>query len=469
MTWLSRIGSALGLSKAAEGQVRPGPYWLPITGGWLPAGAPWNFWQSDINPTGSASSAMVEACISAYAKTVAMCPGDHWRALPNGGRERVTTSALTRILRKPNDYQSISDFLLSAVRSLYRDGNAYALALRNNRSEIESLHLFDPGSSHAMAAEGEVFYSLQGNVVIDQVYSRLVVPARDVLHLKLNADDNPLQGKSPLEAAMLDVATTAAMSAQQLAFYRNQARPSTVLTTDAHLDRKQIEMLRDAWNAQSQGLAQGGTTILSQGIKPHPLNMTGQDAQIAEMLKLSDQHIALAFGVPLAILGIGGQTYASTEMLMQSWVASGLGFTLNHIEEAVGNLFGLKGQPDEYLELNTQALLRSAYKDRVEALTKGVIGGLIAPDEGRADLELPEVAGGFGKEPRVQQQVVPLSAWDKVQPATPRPDAPPAPPPAANDADKPEGEEDDEAATKLLVDAFEMRTLRKFEELSRAA
>ena len=42
---------------------------------------------------------------------------------------------------------------------------------------------------------------------------------------------------------------------------------------------------------------------------------------------------------------------------MQSWIASGLGFALNHIEEAFGLLFRLRGMPDEYLEFDTKALL----------------------------------------------------------------------------------------------------------------
>jgi hypothetical protein len=57
---------------------------------------------------------------------------------------------------------------------------------------------------------------------------------------------------------------------------------------------------------------------------------------------------------------------------MQQWLASGFGFVLNHIEEALGILFKLKGQPDEYLEFDTAALQRSSFKDRVE-------GGRLAP------------------------------------------------------------------------------------------
>lgn len=101
--------------KAAEGEYRPGPWTLPITGGWLPAdvGSYMNWWQMGYNPSGYGCSAMVEACVSAYSQTVAMCPGDHWKRNEDGGRERIVTSALARILRKPNDYQTISDFLLN--------------------------------------------------------------------------------------------------------------------------------------------------------------------------------------------------------------------------------------------------------------------------------------------------------------------------------------------------------------------
>jgi phage portal protein BeeE len=74
-------------------------------------------------------------------------------ARTNGGRKRVTNSALTRILKRPNPYQSISDFLLNVTRSLFVDGNAYAVALRNDRFEISELHLMNPRQCAARVAE----------------------------------------------------------------------------------------------------------------------------------------------------------------------------------------------------------------------------------------------------------------------------------------------------------------------------
>jgi HK97 family phage portal protein len=419
---LARI---FGVQKAAEGAYRPGPYLL--SDGWLSAtaGRFINWWQmgSSLTPYGE-SSAMVEACVSAYSQTVAMCPGDHWRKLSNGGRERVTGSALTRILKSPNDYQSISDFLMNLTRRLYLHGEAFALAVRNNRNEITELHIMRLGYPY-VATDGSVFYRLSGNEIVEQRFDMgAPIPARDVLHVRLHTPRHPLKGESPILSTCLDRAMAGAALNQQVAFYLNQARPSFMLETDEKLTPEQTRQLRELWNAQTQGDGAGGTPILTWGLKAKPVATSAHDAQLAEMLKMTDQNIALAFRMPLQVLGIGGTPFASTEILMQSWIASGLGFALNHIEEAFGQLFRLGGVPDEYLEFNTKALQRSAFKDRIEALARGTISGIYSPDEARDEEDLAAVEGGHGAMPRVQQQVVPLSYGSDMKPPEPQPALP---------------------------------------------
>jgi HK97 family phage portal protein len=428
----------------AEGEYRPGPWYLPVTHGWLPAdiGNSINWWQNGYTPLlMSADLAIIEACVSAYSQTVAMCPGDHWRSKANGGRERVTTSALSRILRYPNDYQTMSDFLLNAVRQLYLQGNAYALCMRNARYEIVEIHLMDNRYSRALIdGAGEVHYALGGNWIVQNRYGPLAtVPQRDVIHFKLHCDQlrNPLLGQTPLQAAYLDTLTEQSIKQQQFMFYQRQAKPGYVLSTDLLLTKDQVSALRDRWTEQTTGANIGGTPILTGGLKPQQIPVTNwRDSQLAELLKLSDQDIAMAFRVPPQIVGIPvpHMTHGGTEAMMQSWVASGLGFCLNHIEETFGLTFELKGQPDEYVEFNTEALLRSAFKDRIEALKNAVQGGIMSPNEARNKEDLPSVK--YGDEPRVQQQVVPLSAASQIEaPAAPHP-APPAP---AAPAEAPKG------------------------------
>jgi HK97 family phage portal protein len=414
-----------------------------------------NWWQNGYTPLLIGSKlAVIEACIGAYSQTVAMCPGDHWRGLDNGGRERVTTSALSRLLRYPNDYQSISDFLLNTVRQLYIEGNAYIYCgIRNSRFEIDEMHLMDNRYCRALiGGEGEVYYSLGGNWIVQNRYGPLAtVPARDVMHIKLHCDQlrNPLRGESPLVSAYLDVATGTSIRAQQAQFYQNQAKPGTVLTTDLVLDKDQVSALRDRWTEQTTGANIGGTPILTAGLKPSPMpNIPFRDAQLAEVLKLSDQDIAMAFRVPPPLLGLDTRNVGSAEAMMQTWVSSGLGFCLNHVEEAFGLTFGLDGVPDEYVEFDTKALLRSNFKDRIEGLARAVQGGIMSPNEARNSEDLPDVK--FGDEPRVQQQVVPLSAAGKIPAAPSAPGAPPAlgPNPPPQPKPKPEADADDANAKR---------------------
>ena len=439
------------LARAAEAATRifrprakqfgPGPFMSPIMGGsGVPPNWPMNWWQLGYDPLRPSGSAVVYACRQAYAQTISMCSGTHWQSDGDGGRERVTTSALSRILRKPNAYQSPADFFLYLTDCLYGEGAAFGLVVRNARFEISEIHLMTPSQcSVSVGADGAIYYQLAGNGIVDRLFAddRQVlqqVPARDVLHVRLPNPRNPLQGSAPLEAALLEVAVSNAMVAQALAYAANQGRPSGVLQTPAsfHDKPEAVERLRQKWNEHTQGINAGGTPILTDGLTWQSAVVNSRDAQLAEMLQVSDQRIATAYRVPLPLLSLmaGTGPQGSTESLMGFWVSTGLGFAANLIEDAFGRVFGLGGWPDDYLELDLEALLRANFRDRIEGLARGVQGGIFSPNEARAKEDLPAMP--FGDEPRVQQQVVPLSAWEQAPPATPAPDAPPPAPPAGS-------------------------------------
>lgn len=409
-----------GKQKATEGSVRPGPYVL--ADGWLSASAGKlvNWWQSghSLNPYGEAG-AMVEACVSAYAQTVAMCPGAHWKSTGDGGRERVENSALARVLKRPNDYESMSDMLLNLTDRLYRDGEAFAYAVRNNRNEIVELHRMRHGYAY-IGVDGSVFYSLSGNEIAERRFEELTipVPARNVLHVRLRTPRHALKGVSPILAVQLDQALQGAALNQQIAFYLNEARPSYVLETDQQLTAEQTKALRERWDEQTKGDNAGGTPILTWGLKAHAVAASAKDSALADMLKLTDQNIALAFRMPLQVLGIGGTPFASTEALMSAWKSTGLGFALNHIEEAFGLLFRLGGMPDEYLEFDTDAMLRSSFKDMIDALVNGT-DKIMTKNEARARIGLGRKKGGDDLFMQMQDIAIGKPVEPKPEPAVP--------------------------------------------------
>jgi phage portal protein BeeE len=286
---------------------------------------------------------------------------------------------------------------------------------------------------------GEIFYEIGENPLLNLpslAGNSLIVPARDVLHIKLATPRNPLIGETWLSSLAPELATDNAIHASAAAFSGNMSRPSGVLTTDLPLKQPDMEILRARWNEQSKGLNAGGVPILSHGLKFQPISISAADAQIVEQQKLTDAKIASVFGVPAILLGLHQPvTNKSAEAIMAEWLASGLGYVINHIETAFDKFIGLDIVPTgrEWTEFDTYVLRRSMFKERIDGLAAGVLGGIYSPNEARALEGYPEVDGG--EEPRVQQQVVPLS-FATAQPVPPAAAAPPPTQPAVTAADE---------------------------------
>jgi HK97 family phage portal protein len=289
------------------------------------------------------------------------------------------------------------------------------------------------------------------------------VPARDVLHVRLNTGYDPLRGQSPFASALLDGALGHGHAAPGAPFYGNRSVPSGVLSTDQVLNREQMDQIAERWREKSQGVGAGDVPILSAGIKFQPMSASAKDMEFAAVMKMSQENIALAYRIPLQILGVGATPFASTEASWRPWKASGLGFAINHVEQAFDRLFRLPGAPIEYTQFDTSELLRSSMKERIDALVHGIQGGLYSPNEGRLLEGLPKVE--FGDEPRVQQQVVPLSAAGAIPSAPPAPPAEPQPahrslPPPTARIRRMEGLAEDTSASEDILAAADRHERR---------
>lgn len=441
LTRFARAKSLPAVNPAGEGNYHPGPYTL--NNGWLPNewGKFWNFWQMDYDPLAYPACSIVDACVWAYVAAIAQLPGYHKIENDDGGIENVTTSALSRLLRFPNTYETQSDFLTHLVRSLLYTGNSYWLAVRNARNEVVELHWLNPRMVRASFVKvdgvylNEIFYSISNdNEIINwqaiQAGEAWLAPGRNILHIKLATDRHPLIGESPLRSLAGDLAARGVLSRSIGNYFTNASRPSGVVLTDLNLTKQQIDELKGQFIAATTGESSGGVAVLTRGIKWTPTPLGSQDMQLVDALKLSDASVCGVFGVPGVLVGLNtGQTFATTEALMNYWLANRLGHLLNHIEVAIDQFIGLPA--NEWTEYDTDALLRTDLAVRIEALTRGVQGGIFSPNEARNREGLPNVEAG--DEPRVQQQVVPLS-FAATPPAelVPAPAVPPSPaPPAA--------------------------------------
>jgi HK97 family phage portal protein len=174
------------------------------------------------------------------------------------------------------------------------------------------------------------------------------------------------------------------------------------------LTKDQITMLREAWNEQSKDLNSGGVPILAAGLKWESLSMTSQDAELVAAWKMTVEDISRVFRVPpMLINNMENATFSNADALMSFWLSSGLGFLIKHIEASMKAYFNLP--PSEYIELDTEILMRTNLEGRIKALGEAVTKGIYSPNEARRRENLGPVEGG--DMPRVQQQMVPLN-WE---------------------------------------------------------
>jgi HK97 family phage portal protein len=356
----------------------------------------------------------------------------------DGTITEVTTSAAARVLLEPNNYETWPDFAARLVDEWLYIGEVAAWALRNGRGEVESIHIL-PRSAWGLLVDPTtraIFYGVNNTGrLLTPADASFAIPARDILHLRWATPRHPLCGESAFAAAGLAAGIHIALTRSQAAFFGQMRRPSGVLSTEHDLDGPQMKVLREAFDAQSKLLEQGGIPILAGGLKFFPMSITSADAEVIATLRMENEEIARCCGVPPPLVGdLSSGSITSTEPLIATWLSISLGGLIERFERALDRLFGLNGSSD-WVDLDVTALLRTDLAGRMEAYSKGIQGGVLTSDEARKREGLSPKPGG--DQLFMQRQMTPvdllgqMAAADLKKLTAPPPPPPPAPPPIA--------------------------------------
>ena len=323
----------------------------------------------------------------------------------------VEHSEFSRLLDRPNSYQTGQQFRAAWVLSLLMYGNAYVFKDRWPDGRIGGLHVLDPDRVTPLIADtGDIFYRLRQDH-LRQVHEDFpTCPAYEIISDRVNCMYHPLIGTPPLHAASLQ-ATIGINAGQNTArLYQNGARPGGILSAPGHIKNETAERIRKSWKENYTGKNAGSLAVLGDGLTFNPMAVTAKDAEQVETLKLSDAAICKAFSVPLFKIGGDLPTYANIESVNAIYYSDCLQKYIEGMEACLTH--GLDGLPKGYaVELDLDGLLRTDQKTKMETLAEGVKAGIMAPNEARRRLNLPPVDGGDS--PYLQQQNYSLSALDE--------------------------------------------------------
>lgn len=431
-----------------EGSVRGPFYGYGELGGVYPFDPLGDGWQPNITlgPWAMRGIPVIEAIRHLHRSAFAQLTPHHYEKVDRKTNDRIDTAPI-RTLLFPNSYETWAEYSARIGDEWVYHGDVLTWGIRNSRTEIASMHIVPYKTWMVMVepVSKEIFYLInQSGELLQPSDATIMVPARDVLHLRWATPRHPLIGEGPFANAGLVAGVSVALSASQIAFFKNMRRPSGILSTDQPLNRTQMGELRAAFDLQSKDLNVGGVPILAYGLKFQQMGINPEDAKVIDTLRMGNEELARCAGVPPPL--IGDLTHSApgntTEALMSWWLSISLGGLIERFERGLDRLFELNSRT-AWIDLDTTELLRMELGKRMEALGKGVQNGILTPDEARErSLEnLSPIEGGEGA--FMQRQMTPVALLAQLAAAElKKAEAPPAPPPGASPSAAPEGDEE---------------------------
>jgi len=351
----------------------------------------------------------VFACVSIISKDVGKLPlelrkkeGEIWVK---------TKDKKLPFFEKPNNFQTMQQFIEYYIISKCSRGNTYVLKMRNFLGEIEQLIVLNPDNvTPLISGEGEVFYRIGIDKLAKQAES-IILPASEIIHDRWNCLYHPLVGISPLVACSLAASQGLAIQKHSSTFFSNSGRPSGLLTMPGKIADEDAKKIKTAWEANYSGGNIGKTAVLGGDVKYISMGMSADDAQMIEQHKWSAEICCSVFGVPPFKVGVGGlPSGQKVEDMERIYLNSCLQSLIEAFENCMDDSFKLKEMGYEvFLDLST--LLRMDSASQMNFYSLGVQRGILTPNEARANFNYAPKTGG--DVPYMQQQNYSLEAISK--------------------------------------------------------
>src|SRR6185436_15942239 len=356
------------------------------------------------------------------------------RLVERKGRIKVEVQRQTpyaAVLDTPNHYQNRIQFYTYWVLSKLTRGNTYVLKERDGRGLVTALYVLDPLRVRPLVSpSGDVYYACQQDLLADITEASIVIPAREIIHDIGFAPYHPLCGFSPVYACGHAAIQALTINSNATKLFQNGSQISGLLVAPTQISDENAAAIKRNWEANYAGPDNAGKiAVLGNGLKFEKMDvMTAVDAQLIDQLRWDDEKICAVHHVPPYMVGVGPlPSYNNVEALGQQYYGQCLQYYFEAIELCLTE--GLEVDKQDYeVEFCLEELDRMDSVQRMDVATKGVIGGIFSPNEGRKRFNLPPVDGGDQVFLQKQNWPLEMLGADNVPPPAP---APPAPAPMA--------------------------------------
>ncbi|HMO74083.1 MAG TPA: phage portal protein [Sphingopyxis sp.] len=304
--------------------------------------------------------------------------------------ERSTTHS--RVMRKPNGFQTRIQFWESWVLSKLARGNTYVLKRRDNRNVVAGLYVLDPCRTKPMLTpDGTAYYQLSTDNIAGIEEDQVLVPASEIIHDRFNCLFHPLVGLSPIFACGLAATQGLKLQENSANFFANASKPGGLLIAPGRIDPDNATRLKETWESKYTGENAGKIAVLGDGMKFEALTINPVDAQMVEQMKWTAEVVCSTFHVPPYKIGVGDMpSYNNVQALNVEYYSQCLQVLIEAAELLLDEGLGTGEKLGTEFDLDN--LLRMDGVTQMEMLDKG--RNTMTPNEARRRIDLKPVEGG---------------------------------------------------------------------------
>ena len=341
-----------------------------------------------VSPDTALASPTVHAIDTAISRRLSVTPVHVYRKSTKDGldiKEKMPNHPVAILLRKPNEWQTATDFWMDAASVWTRWGNFYAYKSQSGTGKTLALIPLLSSSVTPKLTDNTNFLYL-----VDEGGQQVEYKPEKILHAR-NRAKNFHEGDSPVK----DIQTAIMMEilAEKFgeSFFRNGAVPMQVFKymegfrpfQTAAEEKKFTEDFKEAFG----GSKRFNAMLLPHGIETSDGGSVENDkAQFIESRKYQRTVIAGAFGVPPHLVGdLERATFNNVEQQDKDFTMNVILPVAKSFESALERslLSDADRESGIIIRFNLSSILRADFKSRQEGLKIQREMGVISPNEWR--------------------------------------------------------------------------------------
>jgi HK97 family phage portal protein len=263
----------------------------------------------NVNESSAYAVPAVLSCINIRQRSLGSLPIRVYERLDERSSRPVPWHRASFVLRKPNGWQTWSEFAGTLEAHRVLRGNAYAykdLAKfpGGDGKMYEDVAQLIPLHPDRMQVDGDVMTGGPSQYrYTTQKGTQLTFSPRQILHLRGLSTDG-LVGRSVLQDMREPIGGAIATQEHANSLWSRDATPSVVLSHPKTLSPQARTNLEDSWESTyGRGADKKRVAVLEEGLTLEKLSLTPEDGQFLETRKLTRAEIAGAFCVPPHMIG----------------------------------------------------------------------------------------------------------------------------------------------------------------------